>query len=228
MVLLMESKACQICGGLFTPKRVTAKYCSTECANKSEVDRAREKRNENRVIIEKSCLVCGDKFTPKLVTPYQMYCSEICLRQAMHKRAVETGKKKEYYYKNKHKYTEKKSETDLNYKDRIRFSSNKKHVLERDGHKCVDCSKTERLTVHHIDGSGKSNNPNNDMDNLITLCISCHMRHHSGINNHQFIYFTKEQILEARKESTSWEQTAKKLGITKQTLIKRRKMLGIF
>lgn len=51
-------------------------------------------------------------------------------------------------------------------------------VLERDGNKCRRCGTTEKLQVHHIDKSGKSDNPNNDLSNLITLCKSCHARLH--------------------------------------------------
>jgi len=58
----------------------------------------------------------------------------------------------------------------------------KRRVLHRDGHKCRLCG-TERITkgwlvIHHIDGSKN----NHDLDNLITLCKSCHMRvHRNGL-----------------------------------------------
>jgi len=49
-------------------------------------------------------------------------------------------------------------------------------VLERDNNTCQWCGRTGVYTdVHHIDG----NKDNNKMENLITVCRSCHKRHHS-------------------------------------------------
>lgn len=209
-------------------KRPEAKYCSEKCRSRSETIARQRKLEEGRIIESKLCLICGNQFTPHVRNIHQIYCSPKCLSKAMNTRAVSSGRKKEQYYKHKAQYASLKSKTDLAYKDEIRFSGNKKHVLERDSHKCTDCGKTKGLIIHHKDGSGKSNNPNNEIDNLITLCRPCHSNHHSGENNHAFIHLSKEQILEARRSSSSWEETAKKLSVTRQTLIKRRKMLEIF
>ena len=41
------------------------------------------------------------------------------------------------------------------------------------------CRSTEKLTVHHIDGNGRdSGNPTNTINNLLTLCRSCHAKVH--------------------------------------------------
>jgi hypothetical protein len=47
---------------------------------------------------------------------------------------------------------------------------------ERDGHKCQICDSAQKLVVHHIndDGHTISQNPNDGLDNLITLCRKCH------------------------------------------------------
>jgi HNH endonuclease len=51
----------------------------------------------------------------------------------------------------------------------------KAQVKDRDDHKCRICGSTKYLIVHHKDGQGEvGGNPNNDLDNLITLCTSCH------------------------------------------------------
>lgn len=56
------------------------------------------------------------------------------------------------------------------------YGGNRIKALERDGHKCRICGKSNRrMTVHHIDGCGStSKHQNNDLDNLITLCLRCH------------------------------------------------------
>ena len=50
----------------------------------------------------------------------------------------------------------------------------KKFVKDRDFNICQtpNCMNTENLHVHHIDYNKKNNNP----ENAITLCVSCHMK----------------------------------------------------
>ena len=48
-------------------------------------------------------------------------------------------------------------------------------VMERDGCECQLCGATSHLHAHHIDGKGyDSREPNNALDNLVTLCNRCH------------------------------------------------------
>jgi hypothetical protein len=62
-----------------------------------------------------------------------------------------------------------------------RFDGNRKIVLKRDGYKCVDCGSRYKVQVHHKDFSGQSENPNNDPDNLISLCERCHQGKHKTL-----------------------------------------------
>lgn len=56
-------------------------------------------------------------------------------------------------------------------------------IIKRDKY-CKFCkkdSKSARLVVHHMDGSGDApnhNHANNDPKNLVTLCNSCHSKFH--------------------------------------------------
>lgn len=69
---------------------------------------------------------------------------------------------------------------------RKRFGGLREAVLERDGYCCVECGMTREehrdrwgrdLTIDHIDGEGRnSEEPNNEMNNLRTLCLSDHTR----------------------------------------------------
>ena len=71
------------------------------------------------------------------------------------------------------------------------FSGNRYMVLERDGFKCVLCNTTNEeytktykreLSIHHMDGSGRIMKfRNNNIDNLITLCMACHRKLHSEL-----------------------------------------------
>ena len=48
-------------------------------------------------------------------------------------------------------------------------------ALERDGHKCARCGATGRLQVHHKqDREDSGGEWDNSLDNLETLCLSCH------------------------------------------------------
>lgn len=59
------------------------------------------------------------------------------------------------------------------------FSGLRQTVLKRDGYRCQTCSSPYQLVVHHKDGNGRgSENPNNIITNLITLCKKCHMDEH--------------------------------------------------
>ncbi len=53
----------------------------------------------------------------------------------------------------------------------------RKPVLERDGHCCVVCGRTEELHIHHIDGDNTNDRP----ENLVTLCEHCHARVHTEL-----------------------------------------------
>lgn len=64
------------------------------------------------------------------------------------------------------------------YRTKMKNTNNwRENTRKRDSYKCVLCDSYENIRVHHIDG----NNKNNDDENLITLCESCHRRIHSGL-----------------------------------------------
>lgn len=57
----------------------------------------------------------------------------------------------------------------------------KEEVRKRDNYECRECHKKqselgEKLSIHHIDGDPN----NNSLDNLISLCSSCHNRRQSN------------------------------------------------
>ena len=61
------------------------------------------------------------------------------------------------------------------------YGGNRKRALIRDHYTCQSCGKNKdrvaRLDIHHIDGNGSGKSKaerNNNLDNLITLCSTCH------------------------------------------------------
>lgn len=57
-----------------------------------------------------------------------------------------------------------------------RFRRARKQALLRDGYQCQSCGTRENLTVHHQIKARTAPELAFDVDNLITLCRSCHGR----------------------------------------------------
>lgn len=55
-------------------------------------------------------------------------------------------------------------------------------ILSAFNNECAVCKSKENLHIHHVDGQGltiKRNRRNNDGNNLIVLCLVCHIRIHN-------------------------------------------------
>jgi 5-methylcytosine-specific restriction endonuclease McrA len=52
-------------------------------------------------------------------------------------------------------------------------------VLERDGWRCQKCGSLENLQVHHK--IKRSQQGNDSLQNLVTLCAYCHMHEHEQL-----------------------------------------------
>jgi hypothetical protein len=106
---------------------------------------------------------------------------------------------KEYLRKNKGKFTKYRKDYNRKYKDLLEFNGNKQIALERDGFICKKCGLNQEqhivlfgrgLHVHHIDEFGRNSLiKNNELNNLITLCVRCHAMLHSIDSS-----FSKQEI----------------------------------
>lgn len=101
-------------------------------------------------------------------------------------------------------------------KDEAFFGGNRKIAMERDGYKCVHCgmdNKTHNkkykrsLTVDHIDGNGHgvpAERKNNVLENLQTLCLSCHSKkdapHHKYFNRARCYFNIRSKNWSVRTE----------------------------
>ena len=173
----------------------------------------------------KTCIECNTEFEPHIRNPHQIYCQPTCKSKAGNRKAVETGRKKVYGKLYAERHPERKNAQDKDYMNRTYFGGLREHALERDDYKCVKCEATKRLIVHHIDEKPKEVDV---LDNLMTLCRACHAReHHSGADNSRYKYITSEQISEAISSTSTLDEAATKLGITRSVLRTKRKAFGM-
>lgn len=76
-------------------------------------------------------------------------------------------------------------------------------VIKRDGGKCLLCSSTENLNVHHLIYINKNPIIVKDKD-LVTLCYKCHMAEHKKFKLKEFNVSTKKrQITQNPKKKLS-------------------------
>lgn len=166
--------------------------------------RSRNYYKKNKKKLFKSCLAYRKKNPDKVkqwgLNYRQRHREEIRLRYKKYReqnRDKILAKKKAFYKANKEKIKQYWMEYKANNQEkfhlkhkktnnRARFSGLKPFILERDNYSCLHCGMTNKqhikkwgyeLTIDHIDGKG-SNVPvklkNNEIDNLQTLCMSCH------------------------------------------------------
>jgi len=111
--------------------------------------------------------------------------------------------KKKYQMNNKEKIKNRSKEWLKNHPGYYRekysynFGGMRDEVLERDNWSCVDCGMNNeqhiiifgrRLNIHHKDGNGQSSKkPNNNINNLETLCVRCHGKKHGNKNTKKIL-----------------------------------------
>lgn len=194
----LHNKTCNFCGKSFNVdhRQINKNYCSTECRNLS--------RYKNPKFL---CLECGKEFIFNQ-NKNKKFCSYSCFRTFSDKHStkkelscVNCGKiflrnpgeikkaKRHFcsvdcrydYNKGKNHYEWKENLHDKHYKLALKQWGIK--VKERDQYTCQHCGETNKslLEAHHI--KDRANNPDvkYELNNGITLCITCHAKEH--INN---------------------------------------------
>ena len=145
---------------IWHPKALT---CSQKC-NELRMNEVRKgTRGWEKKIKVKACLECGASFVPnKFSWHKKKYCSGDCARKVSQRA----------YYKRNGPRSDKRltSKSWKKLADKIR---------ERDGNKCRICKTEEaRLHVHHIYHRTAEEMNDDNPENLLTLCGSCHSKVH--------------------------------------------------
>jgi DNA-directed RNA polymerase specialized sigma subunit len=97
--------------------------------------------------------------------------------------------------------------------------------LLRDQNTCQICHlKNDDLDIHHKDGNGygHTNNPDNDLSNLISVCHSCHMKSHYGVMEKH-----KDIIALYQTGFLTQQEIGAQYGVTRQCIQQILKRNGI-
>jgi len=106
-------------------------------------------------------------------------------------------KNKERVKEQKKEWIKKNPDKVAQYRDNSEFGGMAQEALERDNFQCQECGMSQeqsiilfnnKLSVHHEDGNGRRIViKNNDIDNLVTMCMRCHkILHHKRTMNERW------------------------------------------
>jgi len=139
----------------------------------------------------KTCSDCGNKHYAKDL------CRKHYISEWQKNNRDKTRKAGQKYRENNLELCRKRTrENQKALNDKNRFGGLREKVLERDGYQCVSCTKDisgkNMACVHHLNHDKKDNR----MENLQSLCKSCHPAHHWKDMNEKGVLknFTSEQI----------------------------------
>lgn len=165
------------------------------------------------------CLRCGSFFEVlHKGGAKKVYCSRLCRRleyEKNNRQQIKERRKKHYqeniekerrlcaewYKKNREseiiknrEYRKMNRELFNWYHNKDRFGGVKEKILKRDNFQCRICS-SEKICVHHIDGTNYlKKNVNNELENLITLCNSCHHKLHHWQWKHHILKSSEDIV----------------------------------
>lgn len=157
----MRKCTCKTCNKIYFifPSQKGGTYCSKDCYRKKQ----------KVYKLPATCKVCGKVFMTsksRLAIGRGKYCSPKCYWVSLLVPLEQTRKR------------------EANQRNKWRFGGNREKALLRDNHQCKICKTKNDLIIHHIDGTGYKSvrdfkKINNAIENLLTLCRSCHTKLHN-------------------------------------------------
>ena len=173
----------------FTIKKGNGKFCSQKCYGKWISQNRKTKNNPSWKggKIKRTCEICDKEF---YIYPYRINTAKFCSLKC----------------RNKWDSKNKIGKNHPNWRGGISFEPYglkfndklKEQTRKRDNYICQECGfhqglLKEKLSIHHIDYNKKNNNP----ENLISLCNSCHMQTNFSRNDWRK-YFQNKRTLTIR------------------------------
>lgn len=169
---------CEQCGITFRieqwkVRQGGGKFCSRSCLGKSRIGERNPSFGTGTKRVEAKCAHCDKtfRFYPRGDKGAGTYCSRRCYHEA------NSGKSSALYrggrYDAAKRFYQSQEWKDLS-----------AQCKERDGHICQECQQafpSRRLHAHHL--IERRDGGTDTLDNLITLCLSCHRRHHTVLGH---------------------------------------------
>lgn len=161
------------------------------------------------------CKNCGVIYDATIKGAIKKYCSKRCGRQDYYKnnKIKEKENCSKWYQKNRNselesnkEYRKQKRELFDWYHNKDRFNGMREIILLRDNNSCRACLSKIKIVIHHKDGTGISRGKNeglktnNDINNLICLCSSCHTTLHHWQKRNNTILDEDEGIIKILNE----------------------------
>ena len=197
--IILENRKCEQCGIEFEPQTQRGKYCSRECSKCAE-------KEQNKGNYQKRAREYYDENTEKCKQRHREYYWKNAESLRL--------KAKEYREKN---YDEVRAR-DLKYKDRIRHGGKRDELVQQNGLKCSNCGyegTSFEITAHHATFDSMEH------DSQELLCRRCHQR------IHRMKLILEEDIIDAIKKTKTIAMAAKILGISRGTLLMKRKKYNL-
>lgn len=199
----IQPRDCLGCGSKFTPVRFKNQVsCSSLC--NAEIQK--KKHREQNALIRPGKLICervkcGIEFSPCQKT--QKFCSRKCYVLESRRRWV--SKNRNVLRERQRLYRLKNPDKRRELAKQSKWGGSWLAAIERDSWTCKKCGNSDRsvLLVHHLDGEGETAGKNHTLENLQTLCRSCHRIEHKGtvllrVNGKLFVRVGKK-LLEVRE-----------------------------
>lgn len=169
------TRRCVICGVGFVADihHPAALACSVKC-NQARMDSLRRReRAKNTNLSERACEECGSLYTPHPISAQkQRFCSKRCQNRVMQRRHKRTP--------DKHRRLK-----------TVEWRNASAAAKDRDSGKCRLCgNEAKRLSVHHIFNRTEEEMHDHALENLLSLCGSCHYKIHDirvGRNNGEIV-----------------------------------------
>lgn len=190
-LIVIAPKPCAVCGKMMTPKPTDSPYrfrgrkaCGPECVGRASAERLRQP------LSPKYCPSCGVEFHRRQnETPTDFAKRHTCSTDCGHRHA----------WKHRGDGASRTSSYPLVFNGAF-----KEMIRERDGRMCQLCGATagrRGWPVHHID----YDKTNTSIDNLITLCPSCHGKTNSNRQHWRGLF---AEMLDSKESSGLHVSTA--------------------
>ena len=189
-----KARVCPICNKKYQYKKQKQKYCSKKCLGISQ-------RKEKTIYICDYCKKEFERLACFVNGKHHIFCSYECKDKA--NGIFYVGENHPMWNKEK---TQDERERERSYSD---YTNWRNKVYERDNYVCQCCGDNQggNLNAHHLDSYDWCAEKRIDIDNGITLCVTCHKKFHSkygyGNNTHaQFKEFLNTVIMSEAIEET--------------------------